>query len=66
MASDDKNSLRVTRQWDVYGWAAVSILFLLFILADLVNLDALQPFLMIPAAVLFVILVGPFIVRGRP
>ena len=60
---DDKNSLRVTHQWDVYGWLAIAVLMLLFILVDLVNLDFLQAFLVIPAIIIFFVITIPNLIR---
>lgn len=60
---DDTNSLRVTHQWDIYGWLAIAVLMLLFILVDLVNLDFLQGFLVIPAIVIFLAITLPNLIR---
>ncbi len=62
----DSNSLRTTRRWDIYGWLAVVVLMLLYFLADLVNLDVLLPILIVPAIILFAVLVLPFLFKGRP
>lgn len=61
-----QNRLTQKRPLDAYGWAIVCILMTLFILADLLNLDALQPILIVPAIILFAVLVVPFLFRGRP
>jgi hypothetical protein len=50
----------------MYGWAALVLFFVLFMLADFVNLEVLQPFLMVLAGIDFLFLVGVYILQGRP
>ena len=55
-----------TRRWDVYGWAVIVVLMTLYLLGDLVGLDSILGVLIVPAGIIFAVIVLPYLFRGRP
>ena len=54
---------QVTRRWDLYGWAVVTVLMALFLFAAIIGLDAALPFLIVPALIIFLIVVLPLLFK---
>ena len=54
---------RITRRWDLYGWGVVTVLMALFLFAAIIGFDAALPFLIVPALLIFLIVVLPLLFK---